>query len=43
VMYGILLPLGGLGNTGYGYGGGDQTPQSASIAHAVRAMVAMPF
>ncbi len=43
VMYGILIPLDGLGNTGTGYSGGDQTPQTGSIAHSVRAMVSMPF
>jgi uncharacterized protein (TIGR04551 family) len=45
VMYGILLPLSGLSNSGVGYGTGGTTRAAVdgSIAHAVRAMVAMPF
>ena len=42
VMYGVLLPFSGLGNSGVGYSTA-QTPIDGSIAHAVRGMIAIPF
>jgi uncharacterized protein (TIGR04551 family) len=42
LQYGLLLPFQGLGNTGLGYAT-SRTPTDASIAHAIRAMMAIPF
>ena len=43
LQYGILLPFGGLGNNGFGYNNGVSHLASAGIAHAIRALAAIPF
>jgi hypothetical protein len=44
LTYGLLLPLGGLKNLGTVTSGGVTIPATdPSIAHAVRAILAIPF
>ena len=42
LQYGILLPFSGLANTGLGYASA-RPASDASIAHAIRAIMAIPF
>ena len=43
LQYGLLIPLGGLKNTGVGPNGAGTTARDASLAHAFRMLFAIPF